>query len=533
MNSLKNYKDQVYNIGSPSPTPSIKPLENLPNSSQADFDFSGSPPLKTKPTRSKIPKVSSDISTSKKRKHSSKSVDKTESPCKKLKMISEEQFKEYIRVADEKAEQAKKDTADQLAGILSKFENRIDNLAKDSDDNLTKGLSKFERRMDGLASKLDKVIQDNTEANNEIKDELVNMKDQVSVLQNSVDNQRSKFEDKLVQLEGNFNLLSESVLSASTKAAEELKEALVPIVKDEVIEVVKKEVKEDVLPPVMATWNAIQAQKVWEHEHAMLVLGFESAKSPMESATDLLKNELKMSEENCLKIAVKRSVRLGKSEGGKIAPLLITFGHPSERNLALNHSKNLKNKKISLKKSVPENYRDEYKKFEDISFRLRNMPDLDYQVQIVFDGHLMLLRTKLKDTTEVKYHYTTYRTFQPPMVTVSDQKSSLKTPKGTKASPTPDTSTMSKANSSIFMSVKGMTEELTEDTFKREILSYLKEEHRSMIIDFKMKKKGLGIIYCDSWNSAKIIATKYTDKFMNYTVSFTMFCDENPDVMQQ
>ena len=131
MNSFKNYKDQVYNIGSPSPTPSVKPLETLPNTSQADFDFSGSPPLKPKSTRSKIPKASSDISTSKKRKHS-KTVDKSESPFKKLKMISEDQFQEYIRVADEKAEQAKKDTADQLAGLLSKFENRIDNLAKDS-----------------------------------------------------------------------------------------------------------------------------------------------------------------------------------------------------------------------------------------------------------------------------------------------------------------------------------------------------------------------------------------------------------------
>ena len=78
-----------------------------------------------------------------------------------------------------------------------------------------------------------------------------------------------------------------------------------------------------------------------------------------------------------------------------------------------------------------------------------------------------------------------------------------------------------------------MSEELTEDTFKREILSYLKEEHRPMMIDFKMKKKGLGIIYCDSWNSAKTITTTYTDKFMNNPVSFTMFCYENPDVMQQ
>ena len=305
------------------------------------------------------------------------------------------------------------------------------------------------------------------------------------------------------------------------------------MVKEEVIETVKKEVKADILPPVKATWNAIQAQKVWEHEHSMLVLGFDSVKSPMEAAGELLKDELAISDENLLKISVKKAIKLGKNDANKVVPFLITFGHPSERNLVLNHSKNLKNKKISLKKSVPDNYRDEFKKFEETSFKLRNMPGLDYQVQIVFDGHMMLLRTKLKDTTDTKYHFTTYKSYEPPMEASSNLKSNIKIPKGSKASPVPDPSVMSKANSSIFMTVKGMVNDITEDTFKRELMNYLQEEHRPMITDFKLKKKGLAILYCDSWASARVIATSYKDQFMNCNMSLSMFCTDNPDAMQQ
>ena len=536
MNSLESYKDQVYNIGSPSPGPKKSPFKGHPRDFESEFQFSDSPCHKSKPkrsaTKSKIPKVPSATKKPTKRKLV-ETKDISESPLKKLKMISEDQFNQYIKNADEKAEATKKDTADQLAGILAKFEARMDNLAKDTDDTIAKGLSKFDSRLDGLANKLDKVIKDNIEANDEVKSELVNMKEQVSGLQNSLDDQRIKFENKLVQLEENFSLLSESVMSASTKNIEEIKEALVPIVKEEVIESVKKDLKKEIIPPVKATWNAIQAQKVWEHEHSLLAFGLDSQKNPMEVAEELLKNELDINNENMLKISVKKAVRLGKLEGNKVPPLLVTFGHPSERNLALSHSKNLKNKKISLKKSVPKNYKDEYKKFEDEAFKLRNMPGLEYQTQIIFDSHMMLLRVKLKDTNDNKYHFTTHSSYEPEMESETEaQKSNIKIPKGTKASPIPGMDVMTKANNSVFMTVKGMTEEITEDSFKRELLSYLNAEHRSSVLDFKLKKKGLAIIFCDSWSSASLIATSYKETFMGHPVNFSLFCTKDPEMRQ-
>ena len=91
---------------------------------------------------------------------------------------------------------------------------------------------------------------------------------------------------------------------------------------------------------------------------------------------------------------------------------------------------------------------------------------------------------------------------------------------------------MTKANNSVFMTVKGMTENITEDSFKRELLSYLKVEHRSFVIDFNMKKKGLTIIFCDSWTSANTIATSYKETFMKHPVSFSLFCSKDPNMRQ-
>ena len=148
-------------------------------------------------------------------------IDTLESPPKRAKMMSPEMFEAYMKKVDD----SRKETEEYFSKGLAKFENRLDDLAKDTDESIAKGLSKFDRRLDGLAIKLDKVIDDNGEASEEVRKEFVGIKEQVSGLQQSVDNQRIKFESKLVELEGNFCTLSESVLTASTTNTQEIKDS--------------------------------------------------------------------------------------------------------------------------------------------------------------------------------------------------------------------------------------------------------------------------------------------------------------------
>ena len=193
-------------------------------------------------------------------------------------------------------------------------------------------------------------------------------------------------------------------------------------------------------------------------------------------------------------------------------------------------AKNLWGSKINIEKSVPKNYEEAFKKFKEESFKIRNMPGLEQQVQIIFDGHLMLLRTKIKDTLSEKYHYTIHSTFEPPMDTeASIEKSSLKVPAGTRPSPKLNAELLSKINSSTFMSIKGLQEDITDDSLKKNILDYLKDEHRRKVKDIQVSKKGLAVIFCESWETASVISNSYKDKFMDCNVSFTLFAEKRPD----
>ena len=76
MFSLQSYKDQVYNIGSPSPSPLDSPSK-LPEKSEGDFSFSPvKPSLVTRKSKRKIESSENPL----------------EGPTKKAKMISKDQL---------------------------------------------------------------------------------------------------------------------------------------------------------------------------------------------------------------------------------------------------------------------------------------------------------------------------------------------------------------------------------------------------------------------------------------------------------
>ena len=509
MNSLQSYKDQCYNIGSPSPTPSKPPLTRLPKKLESEFDFSPlkSPPkttkIRTKTDRSKIPTVSS----SKKRKPETQGPP-NKSP-KKSKMCSKEEMLEMF------AHQQENNDCKMVDTIKVAVEAAITGLNINS-------------RMDGFSTKLDTLTEHNTKSNDAVQTQMTGVQGQMRTLQSSVDDNRIKFESKLVELEGQINLFQENALSSAGVTKDDIKDVVLPMIDDEVVPRIKNEVKREILSPIKATWNAMQAEKVFEHEHSLIIFGLNVTKNPIEAAGDFLKNVLKVSNENLLRISVKQAHKLGRGDSNRPPPLLIKFGHPSERNLVLTHSKNILDKSIKIEKHIPKNYQAQHKVFKELSWKLRSIPDMEYQVQIVFDGHFMVLRYKAPDTTE-KFHWTTHSSWEPPMDSKNEQKTSLRTPTGSKATPAPSISVAAKANTAIFMTVKGMTEQLTVDSFKDKLIDYLNSEHKSLITDVKMtKRRDLFMVYCDCWRSAKDIATSYKSKFNNCDVSFTLFAQDDP-----
>ena len=198
----------------------------------------------------------------------------------------------------------------------------------------------------------------------------------------------------------------------------------------------------------------------------------------------------------------------------------MTFSSPQDPNIVLSFSRNLKNSKISIEKHVPKIYQAEYKKFKSMAAKLRLLPEMNYQTQITFDSHLMLLRYKSRDTHNQKYQYITYSEYYPPMNQASSGlKSSLHIPPGTVPTPVISPAAASKAKSSFFMT--GMTTERTEETFVRQFTEYMKEEDKTSITEIKLVKKNTAVIYCKSWEDCKRIVEKMRDsKFENEKVIF-------------
>ena len=158
---------------------------------------------------------------------------------------------------------------------------------------------------------------------------------------------------------------------------------------------------------------------------------------------------------------------------------------------------------------------------------------MEFQTQIIFDGPFMRLRYKQRDRDQERFHYVIHTSWKPPMETAPLEPSALKTPTGTKATPIPSTSVLDKANTAIFMNIKGLNTKHTEDTLKNALKEYLEPEHKELVLEVKnTKKPDLIVVYCQDWAACNDISKKYTKKFMNHEVSFSLFTKSNPGVIE-
>ena len=480
MYSLKSYTEQCYNIGSPKPSPSRHPFQELPASKDtSQFDFS---PI----SEQTVSPIKISVTTRKRKLEHSTSDPEPESfsspkKARKMNKKDKEEFMKFI------AEQS-----------------RI------SSDAISSNLQKtFDSRMDTLESQI-KTISAETKA-------------EISGLGSQLKDIRDSTEAKLSNIQDEFGRLQTMVTETANNNLEELKETLVPIIKDDVVRSVRSEMKSE-FNAVDAIWKSNLSDKVWEAEHNLLIFNHNPSKAPIEDAKEFLEKELNLNADSLNKIELKRALRLGKGKNNKPPPLLLKFSHPSDRNHVLSHSKNLKDKPYKIEKDVPKLYKKMHGDFKEESWKLREQ--FEYQTQISFIGHLMVLQFKSKSTDGNKYHYINHlEWFPPPCEAISQQKSSSHVPPGTTATPVISPVARARAESSIFMT--GMKTELSSDLLATKFGEMLKAEHRELVVDICLKKKHLAIIYCDSWESCVKIATSYNE-FNGEKVVLKMFAKEKP-----
>ena len=477
MYSLNSYKEQVYNLGSPQPSPKRSPLKSLPKNPSSEFDFS-IPDPKT-PTK-KLPQRT----------------------CNKRKIVPNSEILESPK-------KPKIMTPDQMQTMFS---------------GLQASISSLNSKIDGFSKKLD--MQD--ERQSTLNTNMTDLSNTFSAFKETLQNSNKAMEEKMGNLENEFGKLQDTVENSITKASEEVKNTVVPLIHNEIVPEVKKEVKAEVIKAVDGTWKVQLAEKVREHEKSAIVFGLPVSKQPFDDAIDFLENHLKLNNDAINKILMTGAERLGRGDGRKPPPLLIHFSHFSERNLILSFSKNLQKTKLSIEKHVPKIYQSQYKKFKSLATKLRLMPDMNYQTQIVFDSHLMILRYKSKDTVNQKFNYTIHSQYYPPMDQAGqDLKSSLKIPQGTISTPVISPATANKANNSFFMT--GMSTERTEETFTRQFMQFIRAGDKEKVTEVKLIRSNTAVIYCKTWEDCKsLVDNLKNSKFENENVYFSLFSEENP-----
>ena len=483
MYSLKSYSEQCYNIGSPQPSPARSPFQELPPNKESEFEFSPKPPQVTPPADLKVTQTARKQP--KRKLATSPDVDDSDNSAKKAKIMNKKEKQEFMDFLAEQLRISAKNITDSLKTTL-------------------------ETRMDALENQI-KTISTDT------KSEISNISTQLNELKENT-------EAKLSSVQEEFSELKTTVTETAKNNFEELKDTLVPLIKNEVVNEVKNELKED-FKAIDAIWKTNLSDKVWEAEHNLLVFNYDVAKTPLDDSNEFLEKEMQVPNDTLSKLHLKRATRLGKGKNNQPPPLLLQFSHPSDRNTVISHSKNLKNKKFRVEKDVPKLYKKAHSEFKEEAWKLREQ--FGYQTNITFSGHLMILQIRSRNSNSEKFHYTNHMEyFPPPHHSLSLHKNSLPVPPGTLATPPISPTAKARAECSIFMT--GMKNPLTTDLLRTKLEETLSADHRPFITDVQLKKANLAIIYCKTWENCKTLVSTYKE-FNGEKVQLKMFADSNPN----
>ena len=472
--SLENYKLQVYNPGSPSPTPKSDPLKAFPKVKTLDPEN----PLK--------------ITITKQRKRSvvARELELPESPSKKIKMMTAEDIKALHR---ELREESKKD--------MNEFKDDFNNK---------------------LALELAKV-------NTQINTQFSNVQKQLGTIAQTQDgtskalaDYKKESDDKIKALEEKFETLEQKTKEGSSNQLDE----------NAIQDVVKQFVENSSSTPD-SSWKANLAKEVFEHEHGIIIHGVRIENGNDDTKKVFIKNffrsELKASEDMIKKLRIRDVCRLGSDSGsGKPPPILVKLGHPTERNQLLPLSSNLK-QGITIDKNIPKLYQKTHKEFKRRCWKLQLLHDV--KAQVVFEGYKMILRYKKKDQGVTKFNWVVEKEFVPEPSDLEAVLVSSSTRDPNKHdTPVIDNSVVASCNTTII--VTGVSSDVTESNCKREFLKlFAGNEEHTFLKDIKYKSRGTVLVICKDWAGCKYFCDKYhKSELLGKQIFLTLYSESDPSM---
>ena len=464
--SFLAYKDQVYNPGSPNPNPKSSPLRSLPKEPNSPFISTPDPENPLK------------LTLSCKRKRPEPNL--SESPSKKLKMATKEEIKEM--------------NEDLLKRFLDAQTESTKAICEDIKQEIKADIKGIKEKLDSLDDKQETLAVEAKKDKEENETRFKALEEKMEELQS---------QKKVHYSEDNENSIQIAVQKYVDNGSDN-------------------------------SWKANLAREVFDHDHGLVVHGYRiDAKDDVtrrEAAKKFIEGELKASQDILNRIKIKDVVRLGADNGqGKPPPLLIKFGHPTERNLLLPLSRNLK-RGIDIDKSIPKMYLTKHKEFKRLAWKLKTVHDV--QTQVIFDSHNLVLRYKKKDDGVTKYNWTIDKEYYPKpgeAATVLNRASTRDPNKHD----TPVIGTSNRAECNRTVIVTGVCETVTRDNVSQEFHSFIDSKDHMHLERVDIKTKGTVVITCRDWSGCKHIADSYADKkLLGKEINFTLFSEENPSTCE-
>jgi hypothetical protein len=249
------------------------------------------------------------------------------------------------------------------------------------------------------------------------------------------------------------------------------------------------------------TWKANLAREVFDHEHGIVVHGVrfdcKDDNSKKESAKKFLKDDLKASEDLINRIRIKEVIRLGADNGaGKPPPILIKFGHPTERNQILPLSSNLK-RGIDIDKNIPKKYQKTHREYKKLAWKLKTVHGV--HAQVIFDDFNLILRYKKKDDGITKYNFVTEKEWYPkPGDIESSQTKGVARDPNKHDTPAIDTSRQAECHKTVI--VTGVCETINQTNASMEFMTHFASKDHVHLVKVDYKSKGTIVITCNNWN---------------------------------
>ena len=464
--SLENYKLKVYNPGSPYPSPQTDSFKTFPTVSTNPDN-----PLKL-------------TFSNRKRSRNVESEDSEDAMSPKKKMMKEDDVKELFN--ELRAENEKN---------MESFKN---DFAKTFAEEQAKANNQTNLHFTSIQAQLTTITEAFTQSEKNTRDN------------------KAETDARLKALEDKFENFEKSKNEAGASALAETN-----------IEDVVKNYVDNISDPA---WKANLTKEVFEAEHGIIIHGIRLLGANDEARRGFiktfLKDDMKAPEDIINKVRIKEVTRLGSDNGmAKPPPILVKFGHPTERNLILPLSSNLK-EGIDVDKNVPKIYQKKHREFKRHAWKLKLLYNV--KSQVVFDGCKMVVRYKKNDEGVTQFNWVIDKEWlpEPKDLEVVLRSSSIRDP-NKHDTPAIDMSGNAECNKTVI--VTGVKDSVTKENVTAQINEFIAVEDHPLIEDIRYKSKSIVFIICKDWAGCSYIATKYNKKeLLGKQVFLTMFRDSDP-----